>query len=164
MPVWFWEEHQPRFGVEVCWSGDHAAGEAWLKPLRSFGKPAFDDIAPMPFVKLQASGDASVPDGTVAYAKNGFVGALTDDNLDLMLDVFRRTPDLYTMFMDPCGGAYARAPVAATAFPRRDMAFVLVSLHAEPAAASASRTVKLLRKVAKAARFIAGLRVGCRGF
>ncbi len=42
-----------------------------------------------------------------------------------MLDVFRRTPGLYDMFMDHCGGAYARVPREATAFPRRDMAFIL---------------------------------------
>jgi FAD/FMN-containing dehydrogenase len=125
MPVWMWEKGEPLFGVEVCWSGDHAAGDTWLKPLRGFGKPVYDDIAPMPFVKLQASGDASDPDGTCAYAKNGFVGSLTDDGIDHLNAVFRRTPDLYTMFMDPCGGAYARVPREATAFPRRDMAFIL---------------------------------------
>ena len=64
LPVWYWEDTEPRFGVELCWSGDHAKGEAWVKPLRAFGKPAFDDIGPMPFVKIQASGDAAVPDGT----------------------------------------------------------------------------------------------------
>ena len=124
-PVWFWDGDKPAFGVEACWSGDHAAGEEWLKRLRRFGKPARDTIGPMPYVKLQSSGDAGAPDGKQAYAKNGFLGELTDDGIDLLLDVFRRTPDLYDMFMDHCGGAYSRTAVDATAFPRRDMAFVL---------------------------------------
>jgi FAD/FMN-containing dehydrogenase len=124
LPVWYWQDGAPMFGVEVCGSGDHAAEAEWLKPLRAFGKPAEDSVGPMPYVKIQSSGDADSPPGIHAYAKNGFVGELTDENIDLMLDVFRRTPGLYTMFMDHCGGAIARVPVDATAFPRRDMSHV----------------------------------------
>jgi hypothetical protein len=108
----------------VCGSGDHAAEAEWLKPLRAFGKPVEDSVGPMPYVKIQSSSDADSPPGINAYAKNGFVGALTDGNIDLMLDVFRRTPGLYTMFMDHCGGAISRVAVDATAFPRRDMNYV----------------------------------------
>jgi len=93
--------------------------------LRAFGKPAMDDIGLMPYVKLQSSGDASAPHGIRAYAKNGFVGALSNDDIDLMLDVFARTPGLYQMFCDHCGGAYSRVPLESTAFPRRDMKFIL---------------------------------------
>jgi len=125
LPVLYWEKGTPYFGVEACWSGDHAEGEAWLKPLRAFGKPAMDDIGLMPYVKLQSSSDASAPHGIRAYAKNGFVGALSNDDIDLMLDVFARTPGLYDMFCDHCGGAYSRVPLESTAFPRRDMAFIL---------------------------------------
>jgi FAD/FMN-containing dehydrogenase len=147
MPVWYWEGNEPRFAVEVCWSGDHARGDAWLKPLRAFGNPAHDDIGPMPFVKIQSSGDATFPDGTCCYAKNGFVGALTNDGLDLMLDVFRRTPRLYTMFMDPCGGAYARVPLEATAFPRRDMAFILAIWSGWPNRDGADAKVEQMRGI-----------------
>jgi FAD/FMN-containing dehydrogenase len=125
LPVLYWEKGTPYFGVEACWSGDHAEGEKWLKPLRAFGKPAMDDVGLMPYVKLQSSSDASAPHGIRAYAKNGFVGALSNDDIDLMLDVFARTPGLYDMFCDHCGGAYSRVSQDATAFPRRDMAFIL---------------------------------------
>ena len=125
MPEFYWEDKTPCFGVEACWSGDHAEGEAWLKPLRAFGKPVSDDIGLMPYVKIQSSGDAHAPHGIRAYAKNGFVGALSNDNIDLMLDVFTRTPGLFDMFCDHCGGAYSRVARDATAFPRRDMKFVL---------------------------------------
>lgn len=126
LPVLYWEDKTlPTFGVEVCWSGDRARGEEWLKPLRAFGKPVIDEIGPVPYVALQSSGDGQYPHGTRCYAKNGFLVDLADDGIDLMIDVFRRTPGLYTMFCDHCGGAYARTPVAATAFPRRDMKFTL---------------------------------------
>ena len=125
LPVWHWEKGAPFFSVEVCWSGEHGAGEEWLKKLRAFGKPVYAEIGPMPYVEIQSWSDADSPPGIHAYAKNGFVGELTDDGIDLMLDVFRRTPDLYTMFMDHCGGGYSRMAPDATAFPRRDMKFVL---------------------------------------
>jgi hypothetical protein len=125
LPVLYWEKDKPYFGVEACWSGDHAEGEAWLKPLRAFGKPGMDDIGLMPYVKLQSSGDAGAPDGIRAYAKNGFVGELSNDGIDLILDVFQRTPGVYDIFFDHCGGAYSRAPLESTAFPRRDMKFIL---------------------------------------
>jgi FAD/FMN-containing dehydrogenase len=120
-----WEETKPIFGIEACWSGDHAEGEQWLKPLRAFGKPAFDNVAPMPYVKIQSKDDALYPHGGHYYLKNGFVTKLTNDGIDHILDAFRRTPRQFAMFADHCGGAYSRVPVDSTAFPRRDMAFVL---------------------------------------
>jgi Berberine and berberine like len=79
----------------------------------------------MTYVQIQSDGDADSPDGIHAYAKNGFVGELSDDGIDLMLDVFGRTPGLYDLFCDHCGGAYSRVAPDATAFPRRDMKLVL---------------------------------------
>jgi FAD/FMN-containing dehydrogenase len=124
-PGLYWEDGTAYFGVGVCWSGDHGKGAEWLKPLRSFGRPVTDTVRPMPYVTQQSANDAYAPDGINCYAKNGFVGDLTDDGIDLMLDVFRRTPGLYDMFMDHCGGAYSRVAAEATAFPRRDMKFIL---------------------------------------
>lgn len=145
LPSWFWQDGAPVFGVGVCWSGDHAEGEAWLKPLRAFGRPAMDTIKPTPYVRVQSASDAYAPDGIHCYAKNGFVGALTDDGIDRMFDVFRRTPGLYDMFMDHCGGAYARVPREATAFPRRDMAFVLAIWSGWPSADGADAKVAQMR-------------------
>jgi FAD/FMN-containing dehydrogenase len=127
-----WESEAPMVGIEVCWSADHSQGEAWLKPLRAFGKPAHDDVAPMPYVKLQSSLDAYYPPGGYYYSKNGFLTQLSDDGIDHMLDVFQRTPDLYTIFSDHCGEAYRRKSLDATAFPRRDMAFVLATFATWP--------------------------------
>ena len=130
-----WEEAGPLFGIEVCWSGDHAEGEQWLKPLRATGKPVVNDVAPMTYVRIQSSIDALYPHGGLYYMKSGFVTQLADDDIDLIIDVFRRTPPQLAMFADHCGGAYGRVAQAATAFPRRDMAFVpaLVASWKDPA-------------------------------
>ena len=54
------------------------------KRLRTFGKPAADDIAPMPYVDSQqdSSSDARARPAST-YAKNGFIGSLSDDGIDL---------------------------------------------------------------------------------
>jgi len=120
-----WESGGPFVGIEVCWSGDHAEGEEWLKPLRAFGKPTSNEIAPMPYVKIQSKDDALFPRGGYYYLKNGHLTQFTDQGIDHLLDVFQRTPDLYSVFFDHCGGQYARTAVDAAAFPKRDMMFVL---------------------------------------
>jgi FAD binding domain/Berberine and berberine like len=145
MPGWYWEGGKPYFGVGVCWSGDHAEGEEWLKPLRDFGKPAAESIRPVPYVAIQSSGDASAPHGIRSYAKNGFLGSLTDDGIDVIMDVLTRTPGLYDMFCDHCGGAYSRLAPDATAFPRRDMQFVLAIWSGWPTADGVDEKVAKMR-------------------
>jgi len=125
-----WEGQEAFFGIEVCWSGDHAKGEEWLKPLRGFGKPAVNEIGPMPYVKIQSKDDALYPRGDLYYLKSGYVSRIADADIDLILETFRGTPPQFAMFADHAGGAYARTPLDATAFPRRDMAFVLALVAA----------------------------------
>ena len=115
----------PVIEIEVCWSGDHAQGEAWLKKLRAFGRASHDDIAPMPYVAIQTSGDELLAPGRYYYMKTGMLTQLKDDGIDLLIDSFQRMPDWYLLFFDHCGGAYRHMAPAATAFPNRDMLFTL---------------------------------------
>jgi FAD/FMN-containing dehydrogenase len=115
----------PVIEIEVCWSGDRAQGEAWLKKLRAFGKPLHDDIAPMPYVTLQTSADEILKPGGYYYLKSGMLAQLTDNGIDLIVDSFRRMPSWYLLFFDHCGGAYRHVAPTATAFPNRDMAFTI---------------------------------------
>jgi hypothetical protein len=120
-----WEGDEPLFGVEVCWSGDHARGEEWVRRLREPERPVVDAVEPTPYVAIQSKDDALYPRGGLYYLKSGFVQALTDDGIERILDAFPRLPAQFAMFADHCGAAYARTPVGETAFPKRDMAFVL---------------------------------------
>ncbi|HLJ39222.1 MAG TPA: FAD-binding oxidoreductase [Steroidobacteraceae bacterium] len=115
----------PMIEIEACWSGDRKQGEAWLRKLRSFGKPAHDGIAPMPYTTLQASGDELLAPGGYYYLKSGMLTELKDDGIDLIVDSFQRMPDWYIVFFDHCGGAYRHTAPTATAFPNRDMLFTL---------------------------------------
>ncbi len=145
LPQWFWDGGTPYFGVGTCWSADHAEGEEWLKPLRAFGKPAMDGVRLMPYVALQSSADAYAPHGIRSYAKNGFLGSLTDDGIDLIMDVFTRSAGLFDIFCDHCGGAYSRVAPDATAFPRRDMAFVLAIWSGWPTSDGIDEKVEKMR-------------------
>jgi hypothetical protein len=111
--------------IEVCWSGEHAQGETWLRKLRAFGKPRSDNIAPMQYVSLQSSEDEMLAPGRYYYMKTGMLTQLKDDGIDHIVDSFRRMPDWYLVFFDHCGGAYRHMSPTATAFPNRDMQFTL---------------------------------------
>ncbi len=126
------EPDGPKIAIEVCWSGDRAQGEAWLRKLRAFGKPVRDDIAPMPYVAMQSSGDELLGAGQYYYIKGGFLTQLKDEGIDLIVDTFKRMPSWYLLFFDHCGGAYRHVAPAATAFPNRDMLFTLGTLGIWP--------------------------------
>jgi hypothetical protein len=118
--------------IEVCWSGDHAKGEAWLAPLRKFGKPQHDDIAPMPYVRIQTSYDEQMANGQYDYAKSGFLASLDDAGIETILDVYQRAPVKFLLFVDPCDGAYWRVAPDATAFPNRRVMYWMGLLAAWP--------------------------------
>jgi FAD/FMN-containing dehydrogenase len=124
-PVLFSGPDGQMIEIEVCWSGDHAQGETWLKKLRAFGKPMHDSIAPMPYVALQSSSDELLAPGQYYYMKTGMLTQLTDDGIDVIVDSFKRMPNWYLLFFDHCGGAYRHVAPPATAFPNRDMLFTL---------------------------------------
>jgi hypothetical protein len=121
-----------KLGIEVVWSGDHGEGEAWLKKLRTFGRPVRDDIAPMPYVTIQTGADEFLGPGKYYYLKSGFLTQLKNDGIDLIIDEFRRMPDWYLLFFDHGGGAYRKMAPNATAFPNRDMLFMLGTIGAWP--------------------------------
>ena len=120
-----WEKGVPMVGFEVCWSGERTAGEDILKSLRAIAKPAYDDVAPVRYVDMQAYLDESLANGKYYYMKNGFLNQLSDDGIDRILDVFQRDPGLFLLFLDPADGAYHRVAVNATAFPNRSATYWL---------------------------------------
>ena len=137
-------EKGPMCGIEVCWSGDHAKGEAWLKTLRTFGKPANDGIAPMPYVKIQAINDEFLAPGKFYYAKNGFLTGIDDAGIDRVLDVFGRAP-AYALLFDQADAGYRRVAPDATAFPNRDAMFWLGAIGLWPDRQAMDKGVATMR-------------------
>jgi len=111
---------QPLVMLEACWSADKAQGERVLKPLRSFGKPAFDQIAAMPYTTLQSGADERNAPGIRFYSKSGFFTEFKPDDIDVLVDTFAQSPpNSIALVMQQGGGAIGRKPVGSTAFPNR---------------------------------------------
>src|SRR6266853_6962904 len=72
--------------IVVGYIGDLAAGEAAVAPLRRFGTPLADTIAPTSYVQLNTLFDAAFPYGGVyRYWKSSFLKELGDDMLEIMI-------------------------------------------------------------------------------
>jgi hypothetical protein len=112
---------KPVVTVATCYSGELDRGEAVLAPLRAFGTPLVDAIAPRPYVDLQRLFDPSVPHGWHYHWRSCELPPLTDAAIDTLVDHAARitSPRSYIIVFQ-LGGAVARG--ADTAFSQRDAA------------------------------------------
>ncbi len=112
--------------LAVCYCGDIAEGERVAKPLRAFGKPIADVIAPHPFVAWQTILDPLLTPGMRNYWKSHDFRELSDGLIDVLVAHARRIPDPQTeIAFAQLGGAVSRVARAATAYTHRDAQFVL---------------------------------------
>ena len=114
---------RPVVAVIVCCSGAIERGEELLAPLRSFGSPLVDAVAPRPYVELQGLFNASVPHGWHYYWKSWELPPLRDEAIDCLVEQAARisSPRSYIIVFQ-LGGAVARVDEQATAYPQRDAA------------------------------------------
>jgi FAD/FMN-containing dehydrogenase len=122
--------------LAVCYAGDRAEGERALAPLRAFGRPLADFIAPMPYTALQSASDASYPNGQHNYWKSHFVDEINDDVIATLLDhAPRMTSPLSSFYFQHLGGAISRGGADEAAFGHRDAAFdfTILTVWQDPA-------------------------------
>jgi hypothetical protein len=116
-------------GLAMCWSGDIAQGERVAAPLRAFGTPLADVVAPHPYTAWQTVLDPLLTPGLRNYWKSHDFLALSDGLIDVFLDYTRKIPDPNTeIAFAQLGGAVSRVPANATAYTHRDAQFV-VNVH-----------------------------------
>ena len=110
----------PVSAIVVCYNGDPKQGEKILAPIRAFGPPVADTVAPIAYLELQSMFDATYPTGQLHYWKSGFMNSLSDEAMDVAIEHFaqRRSP-LTSLTFEHMHGAASRVPVDATAFPHR---------------------------------------------
>ncbi|HVO46536.1 MAG TPA: FAD-binding protein [Steroidobacteraceae bacterium] len=120
----------------LCWSGDIAAGERALEPLRRFGAPLTDHVGLMPYVQWQHLQDPGAPAGRHQYWKTASYDKLSDATIDVLLSALNDLPTPHTeIHVQHLGGAVARVSNTDTAFVGRHAEFFInligVSLWAE---------------------------------
>jgi FAD binding domain/Berberine and berberine like len=109
------------FGISACYFGAVEEGERALEPLRAFGSPAGDAIAPVPYLYIQAGNDTTFPRGRRYYWKAQFLRELTDDAIDALLSAYAQAPAVASLLvLQHLGGAIARVSKSETAYVNRD--------------------------------------------
>jgi len=111
---------KPVVSVGICWAGDPDEGERALTPLRGFGTPLIDLLAPRPYVQLQGLFDPAVPHGWHYYWKSWETPPLTDATIDTLVAQTERitSPRSYIIVFQ-LGGAMTRVADHETAFGQR---------------------------------------------
>jgi FAD/FMN-containing dehydrogenase len=126
---------RPVVGVIACYAGRLDDAAEALRPLREFGPPAADLVAPMPYVQLQRLIDDAYPHGMRNYWTGGFLAGLPDEAIDSLCRFHRSVPSPLTQILVlPGGGAAARVPDGTMLIAERGAPFNLhiTSLWAEP--------------------------------
>jgi FAD/FMN-containing dehydrogenase len=122
-PEWHGKEI---LALAVCYCGDLAEGERIAKPLRSFGQPIADVIAPHPYVGWQTILDPLLTPGMRNYWKSHDFREVSDGLIDVLIEHAQRIPDPQTeIAFAQLGGAVSRIAHADTAYTHRDAQFVL---------------------------------------
>ena len=114
------EDGTPTVSILVCYCGDSAAGEKELKPLRDFGSPVVDTLAEIPRLDMQTMVDPAFPYGNRNYWKSSFVGELSNEAIDIMVETASRMESpLSTVLCEYYYGAASRIAETETAFSQR---------------------------------------------
>ena len=104
----------------VCYSGPPGDAERVVAPIRKFGKPLKDGLAPSLYVNLQGSGDLRGVSPLGAYGKGGLVDSITPALIGAMVDFTANAPhDSLLMWMQQQGGAISRVRPQDTAYFNR---------------------------------------------
>lgn len=112
--------------LAAMYSGDMAAGEKALAPLRAIGKPIADVIGPHPFAGWQQAFDPLLTPGERNYWKSHDFSELSDGLIDTVLGFVGKLPDPQSeVFFGQLGGAQSRVADDATAYQGRSAQFVM---------------------------------------
>ena len=118
---------RPAIAVACCYAGSVEDGERAVRPLRRIGTPLVDLLGPSPYADFQSGLDDTVLHGWHYYWKATNLAGLSDEAIAVIADHAHaaRSPRSYAA-MFHMGGAVARVPHAATAYPARDVAHNII--------------------------------------
>jgi FAD/FMN-containing dehydrogenase len=122
LPVVSEELHyRPAIAVASCYAGPLEDGAGAVRALREFGKPLVDLVGPTRYVDHQTGLDDTVPHGWHYYWKATNLTGLSDEVIDIVAEhAYRASSPRSYAAMFHLGGAVARVPRDAAAYPGRD--------------------------------------------
>lgn len=119
---WVPAEHhwRPVVVIALCYAGSLEAGERAIEPLRNWGRPLVDAVAPRQLASYHYFFDASVPHGLGYYWKSVYLKGLTDEVIGAFVDRGWQmtSPRSYTITFH-LGGAIRDIDADDTAFEDR---------------------------------------------
>ncbi|MFT3768981.1 MAG: FAD-binding oxidoreductase [Minicystis sp.] len=111
-------------GISIANLGDTATGERAAAPFRRLGRVLMEQLGPIPYTALQQMIDGSAVPGRRYYMKSGFLDAIDEEVAARYARAYTRsTSPLDLVIIVQMGGAVARVPECATAFPHRRAAY-----------------------------------------
>jgi FAD/FMN-containing dehydrogenase len=109
--------------VASCYAGPMKEAEGVLRPLRSFGVPLLDLVAPTPYVDHQSGIDSTVRHGWRYYWKSTYLPELSNDLVNVFTEhAFAGSSPRSYVAMFHLGGAVSRVSGGDTAFGNRQAA------------------------------------------
>ncbi|QBI22116.1 FAD-binding oxidoreductase [Egibacter rhizosphaerae] len=121
-----WIHGAPIVALACCYAGPVEAGEAACAPLRAFGSPVADAMAPRPYTAFNAMFDGSWAPGFQNYWKAEFLTDLPGPCVDVLSHyAANHSSPLSDFKVAHLGGAIARIGEDETAYGHRDAPFVL---------------------------------------
>ncbi|HZE88272.1 MAG TPA: FAD-binding oxidoreductase [Verrucomicrobiae bacterium] len=138
--------------LALCHVGERAAGEKAVAPFKALGKPIADVVGPAPYAGWQTAFDPLLTPGERNYWKSHDAVELSDGLIDALLQAVMTLPTPQCeIFIASLGGAVNRVAADATAYPHRNVEFV-VNVHTRwSAAAEDAGCVAWARKLYDAA-------------
>ena len=131
-----------------CYVGSLEEGERVLAPLRRFGSPVADTIAPIPYVTMQSMFDAALPPGRLNYWKTGLTDRLDDEVIAATVEYARQVPSpLSVIIFAEFHGAYSRVGKTDTAYYHRDLQYDLIALSVWTDPADTQRNIRWAREL-----------------
>jgi FAD/FMN-containing dehydrogenase len=143
---------KPITGVIFCYFGSEEDGRTQLEALKqALGEPMMDMVAPMPYVAFQGMLDAGSPRGINEYYKYDFLAELSDEAVEVIVDVGAKAPSpMQQIILEPLGGECSRMDRDAMAIPMPDVPWAWHSLTVWPDKAHNDVNVAFAREFAAA--------------
>lgn len=108
------------------YNGSVEKGKAALAPLKRLGKPLGDGISPHRFVDFQQAFDPLLTHGLRNYWKSHNFKTISEGLIKVLVDYGRKLPSQSTeIFIAQMGGKTNRVSPEATAYPHRDVNYIM---------------------------------------